>query len=305
MADRRPQPMPIRSAGALVWRPGADGGSVLLIHRERYNDWTFPKGKREPGEHVLATAVREVEEETGHRVVLGRPLGQIRYASGGFPKVVDYWAATVADDADGSGGGFTPNDEVDKIEWVPLAAAPARLSYSRDAGVLAGFAAGPPVTMPVILLRHAGGGRRQDWPGQDRDRPLDARGAADADRLAPLLAAYGRCAVVSSAAERCVATVRPYAALTGMAIEVDPQLTAERGDGVTEAQQERAAEAAAAGQPVILCAHRENLPGMLTAACARLGTPEPAGRPLRKGAWWALHTAAGRLAGAEQHEVSG
>jgi 8-oxo-dGTP pyrophosphatase MutT (NUDIX family) len=98
---------------------------VLLIHRERYNDWTFPKGKREPGEHVLATAVREVQEETGHRVVLGRPLGQIRYASSGYPKVVDYWAATIAGGPGSCGGGFTPNDEVDRIGWVPLAAAPA------------------------------------------------------------------------------------------------------------------------------------------------------------------------------------
>ena len=299
--------MPIRSAGAVVWRPGPDGGSVLLIHRERYNDWTFPKGKREPREHVLATAVREVQEETGHRVALGRPLGQIRYASSGYPKVVDYWAATAAADADGpdgAGGGFTPNEEVDRIGWVPLAAAPARLSYERDAGVLAGFAAGPPVTVPLILLRHAGAGRRQDWPGQDLDRPLDVGGATDADRLAPLLAAFGRCAVVSSAAERCVATVRPYAALTGTAIEVDPRLTAERGSGITTEQQARDGEAAAAGRPVILCAHRENLPGMLEAACARLGAGVPAGRPLRKGAWRVLHTAAGRLAGAEQHGVA-
>src|SRR5690242_544101 len=261
MADRRgPMAMPIRSAGAVVWRPGPDGGSVLLVYRERYNDWTVPKGKREPGEHVLAAAVREVQEETGQRVVLGRPLGQIRYASSGYPKVVDYWAATTAGGPDCCGGGFTANEEVDRIGWVPLAAAPARLSYERDAGVLAGFAAGPPVTVPVILLRHARAGRRQDWPGQDLDRPLDAGGAADADRLAPLLAAFGQCAVVSSAAERCVATVRPYAALTGTAIDVDPRLTVEHGARVTTAQHAPAVEAVAAGQPVILCAHRENLP---------------------------------------------
>ena len=310
MADRGLQATPIRSAGAVVWRPGADGGSVLLIHRERYNDWTFPKGKREPGEHVLVTAVREVGEETGYPVVLGRPLGQTRYASSGHPKVVDYWAATVAGGADGLGGGddpgeFTPNDEVDKIEWVPLAAAPGQLSYERDARALAGFAAGPPVTVPVILLRHAVAGRRQDWRGHDLDRPLDARGAADADRLAPLLAVFGRCTVLSSAAERCVATVRPYAALTGMAIEVDPRLAAERGSGVTEAQRARAGEAAAAGRPVILCAHRENLPGLLAAACARLGAEVPPVRPLRTGAWWVLHAAAGRLAGSQQHAPGG
>jgi 8-oxo-dGTP diphosphatase len=89
-----------------------------------------------------------------------------------------------------------------------------------------------------------------------------------------------------------------------MAIEVDPQLTEERGAGATAVQQARAGAAAVAGQPVILCAHGENLPGMLAAACARLGAPEPAGRPLRKGAWWVLHTADGRLAGAERHDAA-
>jgi len=164
MADRGPQAMPIRSAGAVVWRPGPDGGSVLLIHRERYNDWTFPKGKREPREHVLATAVREVQEETGRRVVLGRPLGQIRYASSGYPKVVDYWAATEAGGPGGSGSGFTPNDEVNKIEWVPLGAAPGRLSYQHDAGVLAGFTAGPGLPMPSQSRRVS-----------SRDAPLSCR----------------------------------------------------------------------------------------------------------------------------------
>jgi 8-oxo-dGTP diphosphatase len=304
MADRRPQAMPIRSAGSVVWRPGPGGGSVLLIHRERYNDWTFPKGKREPGEHVLATAVRETEEETGCGVVLGRYLGNTRYASIGYPKVVDYWAATPAASQCGEAG-FTPNDEVDAIEWVPLHAAPGRLSYGHDVRLLAGFTAGPPVTVPVILLRHAWAGRRQDWKGEDLDRPLDARGAEAADLAAPLLAAFGRCAVISSAAERCVATVRPYAALTGMAIEVDPRLAAEKGSGITPAQQELARAAVAAGRPVILCAHRENLPGLLAAACDQLGAAVPPGRPLRKGAWRVLHTADRKLAAAEQYEVAG
>jgi 8-oxo-dGTP pyrophosphatase MutT (NUDIX family) len=83
-----PAPAEVRSAGAVLWRPGPAGPEVAVIHRERYDDWSFPKGKREPGEHPVATAVREVAEETGVQVTLGRPLGQSSYSSGGLPKLV-------------------------------------------------------------------------------------------------------------------------------------------------------------------------------------------------------------------------
>src|SRR6266478_9806746 len=85
------EPGEIRAAGALVWRDGAQGIETALVHRPRYDDWSFPKGKREPGEHVLLTAVREVAEETGVRVLLGRPLPAARYERNGRPKRDDYW----------------------------------------------------------------------------------------------------------------------------------------------------------------------------------------------------------------------
>jgi 8-oxo-dGTP pyrophosphatase MutT (NUDIX family)/phosphohistidine phosphatase SixA len=294
-----PAPAEVRSAGAVLWRPGPAGLEVAVIHRERYDDWSFPKGKREPGEHPVATAVREVAEETGVQVTLGRPLGQSSYSSGGQPKLVDYWVASPADP--GHIPDFTPNDEVDKLEWLPLPAAQDRLSYERDVRMLERFASGPAVTVPFILLRHASAGRKSDWPDQDLARPLDAHGATDADRIAPLLAAFGHSRVISSAAERCVATVRPYAALTGMAIEVDALFTARPVSGVTPEQVARTGELAGEGRPAIICAHRENLPALLTALSSRLGAPPPAGRPLRKAAWWVLHTAAGQLVAAERH----
>ena len=296
MADR-PASEQIRAAGAVVWRDGPGGIQIAVVHRPKYDDWTLPKGKCEPGEHVLLTAVREVEEETGQRVILGRRLRPSYYKVDGRPKRVDYWAGRSADPS----APFVPGDEVDGLAWLPLAAAARRLTYERDVAVLEEFAGGPALTVPLIVLRHASAGSRSSWGGADLARPLDARGAADADRLAWLLCCFGVGRVISSAAERCVATVRPFAALTGAKIEIEPLFTV-GVQAAAEAVALRAAELAMADAPVVTCAHRENLPLLLAAVTARLNARRPRGRPLRKGRFWVLHvTAGGVLAGAERH----
>jgi 8-oxo-(d)GTP phosphatase len=289
----------IRAAGAVLSRHAASGDEVALIHRSRYDDWSLPKGKREPGEHLLTTAVREVAEETGIRVILGRRLGLARYQSLGQPKRVDYWAARPAD-PDG-GEDFVPNDEVDALDWLPFPAAPGRLSYQRDMSLLAEFARRPADTVPFILLRHASAGSKRAWSGEDLDRPLDPGGAADAEHLARLLSCFGSCRVISSAAERCVATVRPYAALTGAAIEIDAGFTVSQASGAAPGAIKRAGQIVDDGLPTVVCGHGENLPPLLHAICARLGARRPKGPPLRKAAWWVLHAAGGSLAGAERY----
>src|SRR5580693_10587153 len=86
----------VRAAGAVLWRPAGPGVQVALVHRPKYDDWSFPKGKLEPGEHVLLAAVREVAEETALEVTLGRRLPPVQYVSGEVSKRVDYWVATAA-----------------------------------------------------------------------------------------------------------------------------------------------------------------------------------------------------------------
>jgi len=298
----------IRAAGAVLWRPAGRGTQVALVHRPKYDDWGLPKGKLESGEHRLLAAVREVSEETGMQVTLGQPLPPVRYLVDGQPKVVDYWAARVS----ASAGAFAPNHEVDRLDWVALRQAGARLSYDHDVALLADFTAMARPTAPLILIRHASAGAKSDWRKDDALRPLDSHGKQQARMLAELLRCFGAGRVLSSPAERCLATVRPFAAAIGVTVEAVPefglppgkQKKSARAAIAAELAQAAAASAAAlaAGdQPVIICAHRENMPVLLAASCAQLGAGEPAEPPLRKGGFLVLHRAAGRLAGCERH----
>jgi 8-oxo-(d)GTP phosphatase len=291
----------IRAAGMVLWRPSGGGREVALVHRPRYDDWSFPKGKLMPGEHRLLAAVREVAEETGRQAVLGRPLPTAHYDRNGRPKRVDYWAGRPVP---GGQDTFHPNHEVDAVDWLPVAAARDRLSYPHDAVILDDFSAGPVDTLPLMLLRHASAGAKEAWPGDDLDRPLDAGGAAVSDELALLLSCYGSGRVITSAAERCVATVRPYAAMTGAKLEIAPALAVGHPDGGVQAAAELVPRIIEDGLPAVVCAHRENLPPLLAAACAALGADPPAGSPLHKGGFWVLHVADGRLAAAEQHNLA-
>src|SRR5690348_1684666 len=117
----------VRAAGGLVVRDG----QVLLVHRPKYDDWSFPKGKCDPGESDEDCALREVEEETGFHCELLNELGETSYIDGkGRPKVVRYWRMRVVD------GEFRPHDEVDEIRWESPQRAAEVLSWSRDLPLL-------------------------------------------------------------------------------------------------------------------------------------------------------------------------
>jgi 8-oxo-dGTP diphosphatase len=319
------EPAGIHAAGALLWRPGSTGTDIVLVHRPRYDDWSFPKGKRDRGEHILLTAVREVEEEAGIRPVLGRRLSSVAYLADGRRKQVHYWAARPAASAAGDRaavdgqpqrpGRFVPTDEVDAAPWLPAGGARARLSYAHDAAVLDEFLAGPASTFPVILLRHAAAVSKRAWAAtghaEDLARPLSPRGRTQAGKLGLILNCYPPARVISSAAERCLATVEPYAEQAGVAVEAEPAFTLEpgaprwRGSGwvATPAARRRVDQAVTAGHPVIICGHRQNMLSLLAWACDRLGAPVPPGPPLEKGSFWVLHASAGRLVSAERHDV--
>ena len=189
-------------------RTPAEDAEVLLVHRPKYDDWSLPKGKSDPDEHILLTAVREVWEETCVRPVLGPRLPTVEYISWGLPKRVSYWSAF------GDRVEAVPGNEIDAVSWLPLRQAREQLADTHDDPVISAFR--PLETVPLILVRHASAGRKADWPGDDCLRPLDAAGVADARMLAGLMACFAPVArVISSPALRCTDTVRPYAAGSG------------------------------------------------------------------------------------------
>jgi len=212
----------IRAAGGVLWRPvtGAPEGAnieVALIHRPRYDDWSLPKGKLAPGENEIEGAVREVLEETGYRVRVGRPLGEVRYmktsGSGSRPKVVRYWAMQA------DGGGFTPNREVDELRWMTLDEAGKALTHPHDEKVLDRFVRGPVLSGAVLLVRHARAGERVEWKGDDRARPLDETGRAQAEELVRPLSRFDVDDIISADFVRCVQTVQPLAEAIGATVK--------------------------------------------------------------------------------------
>ncbi|NUR98786.1 MAG: NUDIX domain-containing protein [Kribbellaceae bacterium] len=254
-------PATVIAAGGVVWRERGGTRQVLLVHRPRYDDWSLPKGKLNAHEHVLLGARREIEEETGRRVVLGPSVGVQRYPirknGGTAEKLVHYWSAVPVD-----GGAFEPNDEVDEISWLSVDKARAKLSYPRDVDILDALDRVVPVVATVIVVRHADAVKRKDWDGKDTLRPLSSAGVEVAERLSGVLAALGANRIISSDAERCVATVAPYAASIDRHIHLWPQISERGYDADPGALRGLAERVWRPGKVTVICSHRPVLPAL-------------------------------------------
>ena len=250
---------PVRAAGVVLLRPNSSSGpEVALIHRARRQDWSLPKGKLDPGEHTIVAAVRECEEETGIRPILGVPLPTQEYLAFGQRKTVDYWAATV-----GSVGEFAPNDEVDEVAWMSVDEACGRLTYPRDAELVR-LAAATPATSPLILLRHASAMKRADYDGtDDARRPLTALGKDQARALVPILGAFGAESVHSSDTVRCRDTVRRYARAIGSEVHDEPALSERGYSEHPRRTAKRMLRLLCDPRPLVVCSHRPVLPTLV------------------------------------------
>lgn len=123
-------PIEVEAAGGVLWRERGGERDFAVIHRPKYDDWTLPKGKLDPGESHEQAALREVAEETGFSAELGDELGETTYTAKGRAKRVRYWSMRAL------GGQFRPNKEVDDLRWVPLDDARRLLTYDRDRTIL-------------------------------------------------------------------------------------------------------------------------------------------------------------------------
>jgi 8-oxo-(d)GTP phosphatase len=292
--DAAPVSKAVLAAGAVLWRSNGDSAApeVAIIHRPRYDDWSLPKGKVEPGETEPVTAVREVREETGYSSHLGRRLVAVSYPVEQCMKKVRYWAARRVD------GEFIPNDEVDDLKWLPVADAMKQLAYPHDRKVLRRFTRQPAATHTVIIVRHGTAGSKSRYKGDDRDRPLDKHGRAQAESLVGVLLAFGADTLYAADRVRCHQTLEPLAEELGTAIHSEPLLTEEAYAESRKAARHRVLEiAASAGTPVI-CTQGKVIPDLIAWWCERDGVRPDKSRN-RKGSAWVMSLADGRLVAAD------
>jgi len=249
------------AAGAVLLRGKGSKREVALVHRPAYNDWSLPKGKPNKDELAPATAVREVEEETGIRIRLGPALQDVRYRIPKGPKVVRFWVGYELESRE-----RTPDQEIDDVVWLKLAAARKRMTYA-DERVVLDQAVALPDTTPYLIVRHTRAMPRSEWDGEDRLRPLDRRGRKQALRLIGLLDAFGVRQLTSSSSERCLQTLAPFARSAGLPVKPASLLSEEVGEdhlaGVERYVRKQAVKAARTRVPSAVCGHRPVLPAML------------------------------------------
>jgi len=309
----------VRAAGGVLWRRSGQGVEIAVVHRPKYDDWSMPKGKLHAGEVPLLAACREVTEETGVWPAVGRRLPQQEYQLGPDRKVVHYWEMTPAarPTASGPAGGPDPAvealgagagvatsvrlaAEVDVVRWLPPAEAAAGwLSYDRDRELLRAFLAMPRADALVLLLRHGRAEERPGWSGDDRLRPLDESGWAQAYALRAL-AWFGPQRVFSADRVRCLQTVHPLADDLGVAVETEPALAEDAYLSRPERGVRRIREIARSRLRAVVCGQREVIPDLVN----RLATED--GLALdkiaaRRGGVWALSLVDGSLVAADYY----
>lgn len=267
MATQTERAVLVRASGAVPWRVHRGELQVALVHRPRYDDWSWAKGKLERGEEWAVAAGRETLEETGLLVRLGPPLPTSWYGLGtkdGRPqlKQVRYWAGTVR------GGAGALEHEVDEVAWLGVGQARDRLTYRRDReqldAVQEAHDAGLLATWNLLVVRHAVAQGRGSWKGPDPQRPLTDVGRRRAARIVPLLKAYAPTRLVTSPSIRCADTLQPFAEQEGVPLTTRAGLSEEGYAAAPAKALKHLRRALERGEDTAVCTHGPVLPDLLT-----------------------------------------
>jgi 8-oxo-dGTP pyrophosphatase MutT (NUDIX family)/phosphohistidine phosphatase SixA len=286
----------VLAAGGFLWRGDPSGPArdreIAIVHRPKYDDWSMPKGKVDEGEQLVVTACREVCEETGATASAGQVIGEQRYRVAAGMKYVRYWAMEYA------GGDFVEQDEVDELRWMPTPDAIRKVSYDHDQQLAQRFADTPIATATILVVRHASAGKRRRWKGDDKLRPLDSDGVAQAARLSVVAPCYAPVRIASADLLRCADTVRQVSLDLGIPVSIEPALSSAAHASNPKKTVDWLREQIDAGGTTMLCSQGEVIPDLLTRISA--GAPVRLRRPpARKGSVWALSFADGKLVGAD------
>ena len=206
--------------------------------------------------------------------------------------MVHYWAVCAL------GGEFTPGREVDRLEWLPITEASARLTYPGDRKMLGTFTEHPGDTQTVLIVRHGTAGVKSRYRGDDRGRPLDKNGRAQAESLVGQLMAFGPTDIYAADRARCTQTVEPLAQELGMPIHPEPALTEEAYAADPEPARHRVLSIAARGGTPVICTQGKVIPYLLAWWChGEDGKPDK-GRN-RKGSTWVLSLVGDQIVAAD------
>jgi hypothetical protein len=236
--------------------------------------------------------VREIYEETGYRAHLGRALGTVNYQIPLGLKRVRYWAARTLD------GEFTPTAEVDDMVWLSASDAIGKLSYPHDRKVLRRFTKLPANTKTVLIVRHGTAGSKKRYKGDDRSRPLDENGRAQAKLLVSQLMPFGPTSLYAADRMRCFQTIKPLAKELGAEITPEPTLTEEAYWQDPEKARKRVLEIAAAEGTPVISTQGKVIPDLIQWWTESSGI-RPAKSRNRKGSTWVLSLADGKLVSAD------
>ena len=278
----------IIAAGGVVWRETEDSKIELaIIHRPKYDDWTFPKGKLDTGEELISCAYREIMEETGLDIELGPFLGEVEYIAIDGEKQVSYWAAKALS----SSKDFHANNEADLLEWHDFESARTKLTRDTDREILDIFVESPFQAAKLIFLRHAKALARSEWQSGDEDRPLDNLGQLQAKRMHAVYQVFGVSQIHTSDAVRCYDTV------IGMtnALKIEPVITSKLSEYTFEKNKDKSLDyglelaetSRSTGATILLCSHNPVLPRMLERITKKSGVDLPENK-LKPGDAWVV-----------------